>query len=103
MDLGNGRLGCYQCGSVFISKPVRDYNYSRTIDQLKAQQAEAEDFKLGKTLIEQFPYPPKSVKETEKVRWVCGHVKPDKSPCGFEAKSKAGLGAHMRRCKHENR
>jgi hypothetical protein len=78
MDLDGGKLGCYKCGTIFVSKPVRDYNYSRIVEQMKAQQAE----KLR-------------LVDPVQARFLCAH-----SGCRFEAKTKAGLKAHQRRCKN---
>ncbi|MCP4262805.1 MAG: hypothetical protein GY774_35650 [Planctomycetes bacterium] len=78
MQLESALLGCYRCGSVFVSKPVRDYNYSRIVDQLKLQQVEEAEYKKMAEITG--PHE----------RFICG--------CEFEAKTRAGLAAHQRSC-----
>jgi len=70
MDLGDGLFACYKCGSVFVGKETRDYNYFRIKEQLELQKKET---------VEEL---------TENLTCVCK----------FKAKSLAGLSAHQRRC-----
>ena len=105
MEVTHGLLACYKCGSVFISKPVRDYNYSRIMEQQKEQQLEVQDLEKlrahkckcdQETLVDPITGPPEVIKESETIRFLCSYPE-----CRFEAKSKAGLVAHQRRCKNK--
>lgn len=74
MDLEDGLLGCFVCGCVFVSKPVRDEVWKTVPAIVRQHQIEAQQAKIAaenKTLCD----------------------------CGFEAKNKAGLLAHQRKCK----
>lgn len=69
-------LACYKCGSIFLSKEARVSELARKKEQFEIQQKE------------QVEVPAIESDEVKSLK--C-------SVCEFEAKSKAGLMAHMRR------
>ena len=77
MDLGDGLFACYKCGSVFVGKETRDYNYFRIKEQLELQKKEV------------------AVVLEEEVEPLVDNFT---CVCKFKAKSAAGLSAHKRRC-----
>jgi hypothetical protein len=108
MDLGDGELACLKCGSVFISKRVRE---ELTPDRIKwiLQAQEAEEAEViqpgnagGKTSSMASAYfeanyelkAKQEESDSPPNRTHMGFV----APCGFEAKTKAGKVNHQKHC-----
>jgi uncharacterized C2H2 Zn-finger protein len=70
MVVGENLLGCLNCGSIFVKKEVREF---------------VRDHQKEIMQIHKFALPPVG-------DHACG--------CGFEAKTKAGLKAHQRKCEN---
>jgi hypothetical protein len=84
IDLGDDLLACLKCGSVFVAKEKRQDLRDHQAEMIAEQKKESEiNFPPGKTHIVENIVVPENL-------FVC--------PCGFEAKSKAGLAAHQRTC-----
>ena len=86
MDLGRGLMGCFKCGSVFVSRTVRDFNYGRIVEQMLLQDLEARE-------VDKKP-PTEIRKDDPDPIFTCS--------CGKVCKSKAGLVAHQRKCNGGN-
>ena len=87
-DFEDGKLGCLRCGTVFLGKKMRDDLSFRVKDILIEQKNALEILdKQNYDMNEDFR---KSNAHELLNTWEC--------PCGFEAKSRAGLAAHQRRC-----
>ena len=73
MVVGENLLGCLNCGSVFVKKDVREFVRDHQKEILELNKA-------GHHIL------------VDDIKNTCG--------CGFEAKSKAGLKAHQRKCEN---